>query len=244
MTTKAVFIDWFNTLARHDPPSELLQMAACRTYGIEVDPQLVRAGIAEADRYFYEENVRSRVDKRLPNEQVEFYTRYEDIILKRAGVGIPQGMALPIWMKVRDMSRGSNFVLFEDVAEALAQLKKRSIVTALISNLPQDMKPMLTQLGLITALDYVVSPKEAGAEKPDPRIFQYALALAKVEPSGRRTLATSTMWIVGARNAGIMPILLIALTHPVDWTRIRSLLELVQYYPDFLLFLHNALFRI
>ena len=234
MTTKAVFIDWFNTLARHDPPSELLQMAACRTYGIEVDPQLVRAGIAEADRYFYEENVRSRVDKRLPNEQVEFYTRYEDIILKRAGVGIPQGMALPIWMKVRDMSRGSNFVLFEDVAEALAQLKKRSIVTALISNLPQDMKPMLTQLGLITALDYVVSPKEAGAEKPDPRIFQYALALAKVEPSEAVHVGDQYhVDVVGARNAGIMPILLDRFDiHPeADCIRIRSLLELVAVLP-------------
>ena len=234
MTTKAVFTDWLNTLARHDPPSELLQMAACRTYGIEVDPQLVRAGIAEADRYFYEENVRSRVDKRLPNEQVEFYTRYEDIVLKRAGVGIPQGMALPIWMKVRDMSRGSSFVVFEDVAETLAQLKKRSIVTALVSNLPHDMKPLLTQLGLITALDYVVSPKEAGAEKPDPRIFQYALALAKVEPSEAVHVGDQYhVDIVGARNAGITPILLDRFDiHPeADCIRIRSLLELVAVLP-------------
>jgi hypothetical protein len=123
MTTRAVFIDWFNTLARYDPPSELMHKAACHSYGIEVDPQLLRIGIAEADHYYYEENGRSQVDKRLPNEQVELYTKYEDIILTRAGARVPQGMALPIWMKVRDMSRGAAFVLFDDVMEGLAQIK-------------------------------------------------------------------------------------------------------------------------
>lgn len=229
MKTKAVFLDWFNTLARHDPPSELLHAAACRTYGIEVEPGQLRTGIAAADRYFYEENVMARVEKRPANEQVEFYTRYEDIVLKTAGVKIPQGMALPIWMKVREMSRGSSFVLFDDVPVALEQLKKRSFVIVLISNLPQDMKPLLEKLGLLGLLDHVVNPTEAGAEKPDPRIFQYALAKAKVSSSEAVHVGDQYhVDIEGARSAGIEPILIdrYDMQPEVDCTRIRTLVEL------------------
>ncbi|MDO8472792.1 MAG: HAD family hydrolase [Dehalococcoidia bacterium] len=229
MKTKAVFLDWYNTLAHHDPPSELLHGAACRSYGIEADPSLLRAGIAVADRYFYEENVRSRVDKRLPNEQVELYTRYEDIVLKTAGVAIPQGMGLPIWMKVREMARGSTFVLFEDVPVALEQLRKRSFIIVLISNLPQDMKPMLKQLGLLGLIDQVVGPGDAGAEKPDPRIFQYALAKAQVDHSEAVHVGDQYhVDVVGARAAGIEPILIDRFDiHPeADCRRIKTLAEL------------------
>ena len=37
---KAVFFDWFNTLARYDPPREELQVAACRAFNIEVAEHL------------------------------------------------------------------------------------------------------------------------------------------------------------------------------------------------------------
>lgn len=209
MSTRAVFFDWYNTLARYDPPAESVQVAACESYGITVDPQMVRAGIAEADCYFYQENALSRVDKRPANEQVELYTRYEDIILKKAGANVPQGMALPVWMKVRDMARGSRFVLFDDVLPALSELRSRSIITGLISNLQQDMAPLLTEAGLITMLDYIVGPKEAGVEKPDPRIFQYALSQARVDPVEALHVGDQCdIDIAGARAAGLTPVLL------------------------------------
>ncbi len=234
MTTKAVFLDWYNTLARYDPPTESVHEAACRSYGIEVDRQMLLAGIAEADHYFYQENVRSRVDKRLPNEQVELYTRYEDIVLKRAGAGVPQGMALPIWMKVRELSRGSAFVLFDDVLPALEQLRKRSLIVGLISNITQDIKPVLAQLGLINLIDIVVGPKEAGAEKPELKIFAYALAQARVEPAEAVHVGDQChVDVAGARNAGMQPILLdrFHVHADVDCIRIRTLLELAAVLP-------------
>ncbi|MEW6034540.1 MAG: HAD-IA family hydrolase [Chloroflexota bacterium] len=232
MATKAVFFDWYNTLACYDPPNETLHLAVCHSYGIDLDPQLVRAGIAEADRYFYEENSHSRVDKRPPSEQVELFTHYEDIVLKKAGAAVPKGMALPIWMKVRDMARGSTFVLFDDVLPTLKLLRGRSVLTGLVSNLPQDMTPLLTSLGLLTALDYVVSPKEAGVEKPDPGIFRHALTLAKVEPAEAIHVGDQYFVdVVGARGAGIRPLLLDRhdISPDADCPRIRTLGEVVAY---------------
>lgn len=232
MAIKAVFFDWYNTLARHDPPTESLHMAACRSYGLDINPDLLRAGLVEADRFFYEENARSRVNQRPPNEQVEIYTHYEDIVLKKTGAGVPRGMALPIWMKVREMSRGSTFVLFDDVLPALRQVRARSVLTGLISNLPQDMKPLLTTLGLVTELDYVIGPGDAGAEKPDPKIFRYALEQAKVEPS--EALHVGDQYhvdVLGARSVSITPILLDRYdTSPeADCARITSLSEVLAY---------------
>ncbi|MBI2958505.1 MAG: HAD-IA family hydrolase [Chloroflexi bacterium] len=234
MTTKAVFIDWYNTLARYDPPSESLHGAACRSYGIDVDMQLLRAGIAEADRFYFEENIRSRVDKRLPNEQVELFTKYEDIVLKRAGVAVPQGMALPIWMKMRDMSKGSAFVLYEDAAPALDELKKRSLLVILISNVTHDMGLVLRDLGLAGKVDHVVLPQQAGAEKPDPKIFQFAMDLAKVEaPEVVHVGDQYHVDVVGARSAGIQPILLdrFGVYLEADCVRITSLSQLASVIP-------------
>ncbi|MBI2859205.1 MAG: HAD-IA family hydrolase [Chloroflexi bacterium] len=234
MTTRAVFLDWYNTLARYEPPAESIQEAACRSYGIEVDRQLLAAGIAEADQFFYHENIRERVDKRLPNEQVELYTRYEDIVLKRAGVGMPQGMALPIWMKVRDLARGSTFALYDDVIPALEMLKARQITTVMISNISQDLKPLLAQLGLARLLDHSVSPREAGAEKPDPRIFSYALAQSGVQPDEAVHVGDQYhVDVAGARAAGIQPILIdrLDLLKDCDCPRIRTLLEIASVLP-------------
>ncbi|MBI4297348.1 MAG: hypothetical protein HY676_02315 [Chloroflexi bacterium] len=36
---KAVFFDWYNTLARFYPPREEQQVAACRQLGVETSPQ-------------------------------------------------------------------------------------------------------------------------------------------------------------------------------------------------------------
>ena len=49
---KAVFFDWFNTLACYDPPREEMHAVACRYFGIEVEPEAVRRGLMPADQLF------------------------------------------------------------------------------------------------------------------------------------------------------------------------------------------------
>ena len=36
---KAVFFDWFNTLARYEPPREQIHSEALREFGFEVPPE-------------------------------------------------------------------------------------------------------------------------------------------------------------------------------------------------------------
>jgi putative hydrolase of the HAD superfamily len=61
-------------------------------------------------------------------------------------------------------------------AEALAALRARGRRTAVVSNFDQRLRAILAGLGLAAELDAVVLPSDAGAAKPDPRIFRAALA--------------------------------------------------------------------
>jgi putative hydrolase of the HAD superfamily len=59
---------------------------------------------------------------------------------------------------------------------ALAALRAAGLATALVSNFDQRLPGILEGLGLGEAFDVVVLPADAGAAKPDPRIFELALA--------------------------------------------------------------------
>ena len=70
---KAIFFDWFNTLAHFDPPRHQLYSQALREFGIELSPQKIIRGILIADQYYFEENAKSPVEERSPEEQAEVY---------------------------------------------------------------------------------------------------------------------------------------------------------------------------
>ena len=59
--------------------------------------------------------------------------------------------------------------------EALAGLRARGRRTAVVSNFDQRLPAIPAGLGLAPELDACVLPSEAGAAKPDPRIFRRAL---------------------------------------------------------------------
>ncbi len=67
-------------------------------------------------------------------------------------------------------------------AEALAALRASGRRTAVVSNFDRRLPRILDGLGLAPALDACVLPADAGAAKPDPRIFQAALARLRVRP--------------------------------------------------------------
>ncbi len=66
---KAIFFDWFYTLARFEPPRHQLYGQAFREFGVELSPEKVMHGILTADQYFFEENAKTPVTERSPEEQ-------------------------------------------------------------------------------------------------------------------------------------------------------------------------------
>jgi putative hydrolase of the HAD superfamily len=67
-------------------------------------------------------------------------------------------------------------------AEGLAGLRASGRRSAIVSNFDRRLPGILEGLGLAAGLDACVLPSDAGAAKPDPRIFRCALARLGVEP--------------------------------------------------------------
>ena len=71
-------------------------------------------------------------------------------------------------------------------AAALAAMRSRGLRLAVVSNWDCSLPERLEELGLRDQFDAVVTSAEAGAPKPDPRVFQ--LALERIGARATRTL--------------------------------------------------------
>ena len=93
--------------------------------------------------------------------------------------------------------------------------------------------PVCLELGLASYLDLIVTSREVGSNKSDPRIFLAALERAGVEAS--QALYMGDQYnpdIVGPREVGISAVLLDRfelLEESVDCPRIKTLAEVLEH---------------
>ena len=154
---KAVFFDWFNTLARYEPPREKLHGQALREFGIELSPEKILPGLLAADRYFFEENASSPVERREPKKRAEVYMRYYNMMLTRAGVKADQELLVKIMKKVEQLFKEATFVLFDDVLATIEMLKERKLILGLLTNATKNLISIHRKLGLEAYLDFAVT---------------------------------------------------------------------------------------
>ena len=230
---KAVFFDWFNTLAFYDPPREVLHSQVLHKFGIDVAPSKLFPGLMAADRYFFTEVSRSPLTKRSPEEQAKAYVHYAEVMLDTAGCKVSKELLPQIIREWPQIFNGMKFVLFDDVLTNLKNLKERHFILGLITNAKKDAVAVYGKLGLDPYLDFIVTSEEAKTDKPDPAIFQLALEKAGVTPSEAIHVGDQYhVDIVGARGAGVTPILIDRFDlYPEikDCIRIRALSELFGY---------------
>ncbi len=92
---------------------------------------------------------------------------------------------------------------------ALAALRDRELTVGCISNSDGTVADILAQVGLGEVLDFVVDSGVVGVEKPDPTIFRLALDRAGVTAAEAMHVGDLfAVDVVGARRAGIEPVLL------------------------------------
>ncbi|MFC2033925.1 HAD family hydrolase [Chloroflexota bacterium] len=232
---KAIFFDWFNTLARYEPPREELQSQVLQEFGFDVSPQKIISGLLLADKDYLDENAVSPVLKRSQEEQEQVFIRYQKTILREAGINIPEesDLLLKIIKRSQQLIQGISFVLFDDVITTLQALKEKSLTLGLLTNLDKDMAPICNDLGLEPYLDFTVTSLEAKADKPNPAIFMMALDKARVNAS--EVVHVGDQYntdVIGARGVGISPILIDRNDLQPEFNgcpRINSLTEVINY---------------
>jgi len=229
--TKAVFFDFYNTLATHHPPREEAYVNACRELGIKIEARALFNSLPAADTYWRDENSRLPIDKRTPEEKINFYIEYVTRILGGAGVEVGHDKALQILAKIREHKW--EFKAYDDTLSTLKELKNRGLILGLVSNVAQDMESTYTELGLQPYLDFKVTASEVGCDKPRPEIFMAALKKAQVKPEESIYVGDQYhLDIVGAQGVGIKAVLIDRNNYFPDITdcpRIRSLTEVTEY---------------
>ncbi len=228
---KAVFFDFYSTLADYDPPREETQSRLLGELGVEVSPKSLLRPIMLADDFLFQEHARLSLGKRSKEETMALYGQYQGVILREAGLeASPEliGNILKKWM-----SADLKMALYDDVAPALTKLKEQGLILGLISNVDRDITSVYQELGLANWLQVTVTSREAGFNKPHPGIFQAALKQAGVKPAEAIYVGDQyQIDVVGANGAGMRGILIDRHDFFGDITdspRIRSLAEVTQH---------------
>ncbi|UCC17454.1 MAG: HAD-IA family hydrolase [Dehalococcoidales bacterium] len=229
---KAVFFDWFNTLATYHPPREELQSQAIREFGFNVSAEQVKPALLDADKLVFDENAKYPLRLRSKEEQAAIYVRYETLLLKNIDIDLSDEVSTveKIFQRVEELYGNIGFVLYDDVIPMMKKLRDKDLKIGLITNLEIDMRPVCSELGLDPYLDLIVTSGEAGSDKPQPEIFLLALKKAGVEASEAIHIGDQyKIDAVGAVAAGIKPVIIDRYDmYPdiEDCPRIRTLDEL------------------
>ena len=96
------------------------------------------------------------------------------------------------------------FRAYPEVPRVLAELGEMGVVRVVVSNWDVSLRAVLAQIGLDTLVDGIVISAEVGASKPDPVIFERALAVAGVAADAALHVGdTVDADLAGARAAGV-----------------------------------------
>ena len=121
----------------------------------------------------------------------------------------------------------------EGIGQALDMVRARGVHVAIVSNSEGMLEPLFAKLGILRHFDAVLDSGKLGVEKPDPRIFEAALARFGVPASRSLHLGdTYATDVLGARAAGLRTALIdphghYEGRHP-DVPRVAGVVEVAQ----------------
>ena len=118
-----------------------------------------------------------------------------------------------------------------DVVPALERFRALGFRLVVVSNANGTLHACFGRVGLAACLDAAFDSHIEGVEKPDPRLFE--IALARAGSNRETTVHVGDLYhvdVVGARRASIRPALLdpFGLYPDADCLRVRSLAELAD----------------
>lgn len=191
-TVDAVCVDGFGTLVVLDDPGERLAQALARR-GVERSLDDVRAAFrAEADYY----RPRSLTGRDGPTLAV-LRRDCVRVFLEQLDAPLSPEEFVPAFMDA------IVFHLADGAGEALERLQAAGLSLACVANWDVSLHSHLRRLGVHDRFEVVLSSAEAGAEKPDPRIFRVALERLGVEASRALHVGDELVDRDGALAAGL-----------------------------------------
>lgn len=196
---RAVLLDSLGTLVRLDDPVPRLR-AGLAERGFELEDEIVGRAFGAEVAYYVEHHTEGRDQSTL----AELRNRCAAVL--RDELGVPE---LPLPDAREALLAAIAFRAFDDAAPALRDLRERGLRLVVVSNWDCSLRDVLDGAGLLELVDEAVPSAEAGAAKPDPRVFESGLRAAGCAPDEAVHVGDSEENdVAGARAAGIRPVLL------------------------------------
>ena len=205
---RAIFLDFYGTLAGWQPAAEEIQRDAAAAEGVDVDPTAVLDAYPTANALMDRENARLRIASRTDADRDAFFADYERTLLTTAGYDVPLELAARVWARVRATPKG--LALYPDALPAVRGLHEAGLRVGVISNMGAELSHLVEDAGLGGYVDVCVSSAEAGVTKPHPAIFKWGLARVGVDAEEAVHVGDGyDSDVVGARNAGMHAVMLV-----------------------------------
>ena len=182
---RACFIDALGTTVRLPPPWE--RVPASAVAGIE--PARVR-GAFEAEMSFYGAHAQEAAG-------ADSLAGLRERCAQLLSEGLGREIDVPAMME------SIAFEAYEDARPALGELRNLGLKIVCVSNWDYALDEVLGRVGLAGCFDGVITSAGAGARKPDPAIFEPALALAGCSAAEAIHVGDSDADVDGATAAGI-----------------------------------------
>jgi len=214
-----VFLDALGTLVELQPPAPRLQRLLAAE-GFDVTEERAAAGIGAEIAYY----LANHLDGSDRDSLEELRDRCAAAMMEALALG-----GLDHATARRAMLAALEFEPYPDALPALGDLRAAGHRLFIVSNWDCSLPDWLAASGLIDVVDGVVTSADVGAAKPDPRVFERALAVAGVNAAGAVHVGDSIDNDVnGARAAGIRAVLVLRAGAPLDGVEaVRSLAELL-----------------
>lgn len=224
----ALLFDLGGTLAYRIVSQERMLRLLCDDQALPLPAQPDWSGAAAAWRAYHASHALSCRTRR---QEDDLLHREACLILEHlTGASVPKAMVNCVLPGITRAARW--WGVYDDVAPTLDYVKAHGMQTGLVSNWEPSLPDFCRDMGLSHAFPTIVSSMVEGIEKPSPRLFEIALERMGVPPEKAVYVGDDyRMDVVGARAAGLTPILLDRNDRylATDCLKIRRLDEIIDF---------------
>lgn len=222
-----VFFDAGETLLGPQPSWSERSAMVLRERGHDVAVDAMRVAWRHAGAHFDRAADDGRTFSTSSGESQLFWTDVYAELLGFLGIR-DEGAAEQLYETFSDPA---TYDLFPDALPTLDSLRDRGLRLGVISNFESWLRVLLEHLDVRDRFEVLVISGEVGWEKPDRRIFEWALEEAQVEPDRALHVGDSPRFDPeAARTVGMHGVLIDRhgrwIDRATDYPRITSLLEL------------------
>lgn len=206
---KAIFFDLDGTLRHTVPLGADMYFEKLGEYGASLDSEKhIAAGRWE--HYYWASSPELRDDIETYEEDQEgFWNNYMNLRMEKMGVTPEEAEVFrPMLSKFFEEEYEPEDWVPPELHEVLPALRERGYILAVLSNRRSVFEDLMKEIGLYDYFDAIMAAGEVGKWKPNPEVFDKLLTRFSLAP--RQTIYVGDNYyadVVGARNAGISPLL-------------------------------------